>query len=81
MNRVMPNWAAHAREQGWDVGTVLYGDPIMSEGRQIERGRTIIITAIGQEQVLAISKLDGTDTWRHEGSWSFDSRTWTEVRP
>lgn len=70
------HWADHARQQGWEVGTVLYGHPIIRDGIQIERGRTLIITAIGQQMVLGIAQLDGEDRWRREGSWGFDSRKW-----
>ena len=59
-----------ARRMGWHVGTRLVGD----EGY----GATVIrITAIGESQVLAVSKSHCGEyvNWR-ESSWTFSCRDW-----
>lgn len=67
--------ADHAREMGWGVGTILEGGPIVHQGRQVESGRVIVITAIGEQTVLA-KRVD--ETWP-ETSWEFTSRDWREI--
>lgn len=57
---------------GWTVGTILEGAPIMRDGKQIEEGRVIQITAIGEDMVLA-KRID--KEWA-EGCWEFTSREW-----
>ena len=64
--------AAIARVNGWTVGTILEGAPIMRDGKQIEEGRVIQITAIGEDMVLA-KRID--KEWA-EGCWEFTSREW-----
>lgn len=77
--------ASFLREQGWGVGTVLAGSPIMSGSTQIERARRFRITAIGEESVLARTMVvpDPTkDTapsavpWSSEHLVTFDIRDW-----
>lgn len=67
------NWAEHAREQGWNVGTQLFGDATKYEG-WVE----IEITAIGEETVLAKSTArESARSIGRESSWGFDSRAWS----
>lgn len=73
----MTNWAEYAKSRGWGVGTVLIGSPIIRDGKQIESGRRIRITALGESTVLAVCEDHGC--W--ESSWEFSSREWTEVQP
>ena len=67
--------ANHSRKMGWTVGTILEGSPIILDGKKIEDGLIIQITAIGENLVLA-KRLD--KSWR-ESSWEFTSREWKEV--
>ena len=60
--------AAACRARGWGVGTVLVGD----EGRGPAR---IVITAIGEKQILARRESDISD---YEGSWFLNCRCWGE---
>ncbi|TDP92344.1 hypothetical protein EDF62_1550 [Leucobacter luti] len=66
--------AEHARRMGWKVGTILEGEPIVRKGRQVEDGRVIQITAIGEASVLA-KRID--EPWG-ESSWDFTCRAWRE---
>lgn len=56
------------RRMGWGVGTVLEGD----EGRGPER---IVITAIGEQDILARY----VDTEHGEGRWTLECREWKKV--
>lgn len=68
----MSSPANHVRKMGWIVGTILEGDPIIRDGKLIEEGRVIQITAIGEHSVLA-KRID--KRWP-ESSWGFTSRNW-----
>lgn len=77
--------ASFLREQGWDVGTILAGSPILRGSTQVERGQRFRVTAIGEEAVLARHMVvpDLTkDTapsavpWSGETSVTFDARDW-----
>lgn len=73
------NAAEYARMQDWDVGAVLYGHPIVRNDVEIERDRVAIITAIGQESVLAVTKVGDQGRWSAEHLLSFDSRRWDRL--
>lgn len=69
------NSADHARAEGWEVGTVLIGSPVVRNGRQVEQGKRLRITAIGEQIVLG--RCMGKDQiWCQENSWEFTSRDW-----
>jgi len=63
------NSADLCRKNGWTVGTILVGD----EGKGAER---IVITAIGEESVLAKS----FGVHPHEALWNLTFRDWKEVK-
>lgn len=62
-----------ARSNGWTPGTVLEGDEGFGPTR-------IVITAIGEDQLLA-RKLshNGKDTLSTESLWSLQCRDWKKV--
>jgi hypothetical protein len=59
------------REQGWDGSIVLYGAPILRDGKQVERDVVMVVTAVGRDAVLG-----HTAEHRQEQMWTFDSREW-----
>lgn len=66
--------AETCRLNGWQVGTVLAGD----NGKHPER---IVITAIGEEQLLAkrISDEAGNPVHSLEHTWTLICRDWKQV--
>lgn len=71
------NPAKYLRDRGWGVGSVLRGEPIFHEGREIERARHVVITAVGEERVLARTKILGENAWSRETVYTFDCRGWS----
>jgi hypothetical protein len=69
--------AAFVTAEGWRVGTLIRGGPIVYQGEQIERPRLVRITAIGERCVLGRTLIDGETRWYSEMSLGFDSRDWT----
>lgn len=62
------------RERGWTVGTRLVGD----EGY----GPTVIrITAIGEENILAVAESGPGSSYAREGTWCLDGRDWQPLLP
>jgi len=62
------NSADLCRKNGWTVGTIL-------EGKENDRADKIVITAIGEESVLAKS----FGVHAHEALWNLTFRGWKEV--
>lgn len=62
------------RANGWAAGTILEGD----EGYGPERIR---ITAIGENEILAVRADDKPGHFRGENSWCLRCREWREVKP
>lgn len=76
--------ASHVRAMGWAVGTILDGSPVIRDGKEVERAKQRVITAIGQTVVVVRDRylIPGTDEWGVWGSerfGTFDARTWTPV--
>ena len=65
--------AAICRRNGWGAGTRLIGD----EGY----GPTVIrITAVGEEQILAVTEShNGIPSAYREGNWSLSHRDWKKL--
>ena len=72
--------AEFVRSNGWTVGTVLRGEPIFRNGREVERARLVRITAIGEDAVLGRMQFIGDPHWSSEASRLFDAREWS-VQP
>lgn len=66
--------ADFVHRQGWKPGTVLEGKPVVRNGQQIESGKIVRITAIGEQQVLAREVRDGVEDG--ECAWTFTLRQW-----
>ena len=73
--------AATARQNDWQPGDILIGAPIIRDGREVERGVRIRLTAIGEENTLGVD-IDPDGTAGNESMWFFDAREWhKEPRP
>lgn len=64
--------AETCRLNGWDVGTELVGD-------QGYGPSTIVITAIGERQILARCTHHGDGRIHGERTWTLTAREWSEV--
>ena len=65
------------RERGWRVGTILKGTETCGEHSHTDR---IIITAIGEERILARHLPHGEDEESgDEHSWTLELRDWQEA--
>lgn len=66
---------------GCAVGSVLVGAPILHNGREIERGRRVQITAVGDSMVLGHRVHDDGTVASPEAALTFCARDWEPVGP
>lgn len=66
---------------GCGVGSVLVGAPIVHDGREIEGGRRVQITAVGDSTVLGRRVRDDGTFASSEASLAFCARDWEPVSP
>ena len=69
--------AEFVRSNGWTVGTVLRGEPIFIDGRQVEQAKLVRITAIGERWVLCMVQFIGDPPFSSEAAINFDAREWS----
>jgi hypothetical protein len=70
------NPAEQARGEGWKPGAVLYGGPITVNGQRLDGPRLALITAIGEERIIARTKAPSDDEWSSESFLHFTRRKW-----